>query len=312
MVATASRPRWFRWVNAVLSAALALGVMWVAQPASASNSSSTCVGFASCNRAGKGNAGYERVYRTSFWGMNGGHNCTNYVAYRLQKNGVSKFTAPGRGSALHWGAQARAKGIAVNKAVPKPGDVAWWSPTSSRFRNGHVAYVESVNAAAGTFVVSEDNWGGNFDWRTYRIGEVSGFLKLSRQSAPATQVATSAPQAATAAAALVAAPKPAAARAATSQVAAKPQAMGSVPTPKWVGSVRVGKTLTARPGAWKPTQVALNYQWLRDGKAIGGATAPAYTLAAADKGKRISVKVTGSKAGFDTTSRTSRSSIKVR
>ncbi|HMR50254.1 MAG TPA: CHAP domain-containing protein [Arachnia sp.] len=297
-------------MSAVLATAVALGTMWVAQPASASSSSTTCVGFASCNKAGKGNAGYEGVYRKSFWGMNGGHNCTNYVAYRLQKRGVAKFTAPGRGSALHWGPQAKAKGIAVNKAVPKPGDVAWWAPASSRFRNGHVAYVESVNAAAGTFVVSEDNWGGNFDWRTYRISEVSGFLKLGAQpAAPAP-----APQAASAAAvAMVAAPKPVAAKAAAApKAAAKPQAMSGAPTPKWVGSVRVGKTLTARPGTWKPAQVALSYQWLRDGKAISGATAPAYKLAAADKGKRISVKVTGTKAGFATTAKTSRSSIKVR
>ena len=177
MVAATSKPRRMRWVSVVLAVVIAFGTMWsAAQPASASSSSTSCVGFASCNRAGKGSAGYERVYRTSFWGMNRGHNCTNYVAYRLQKRGISKFTAPGRGTAKYWGAQARAKGITVNRAVPNPGDVAWWAPQGSSFRSGHVAYVESVNVANGTVTVSEDNWGGTFKWRTYRIAQVSGFL----------------------------------------------------------------------------------------------------------------------------------------
>ncbi len=63
------------------------------------------------------------------------------------------------------------------------------------------------------------------------------------------------------------------------------------------GSVRVGATVVAEVGNFRqgpggslivPT---LSYQWLRDGKTIKHATGATYTLVAADKGKKISVKV---------------------
>lgn len=287
------KSRWSRWVSVLLAGVLIVALAGVAQPAAAlSWSPKQCTGFSSCNKAGKGNAGYEKVYRKSFWGMNPGHNCTNYVAYRLQKNGVARFTNPGRGTAKHWGAQAKAKGLSVNKSNPKPGDVAWWGASRSGFRSGHVAYVESVNLAAGTFVVSEDNWGGNFDWRTYRISEVSGFIHVGKSAK-----------------ASAAAPKKAAAK---SKSATKPKVFSQAPTPKFSGTTKVDKTLSAKAGTWKPAKVTLKYQWLRNGKPIKGATKAKYKLVRADKGKRISVKVTGSKSGYSALSKTSKQSYKIR
>ncbi|GAA1962065.1 hypothetical protein GCM10009776_25900 [Microbacterium deminutum] len=75
-------------------------------------------------------------------------------------------------------------------------------------------------------------------------------------------------------------------------------------TPTIAGAAKVGSTLTAKPGTWT-VGTAFTYAWLRDGTAITGATASAYKLTASDKGKQISVKVTGRKSGVTTVSRTS-------
>jgi hypothetical protein len=51
--------------------------------------------------------------------------------------------------------------------------------------------------------------------------------------------------------------------------------------------------------------VTLSYRWLRDGKAISKATSKKYTLVAADRGKKITVTVTGKRSGYFTESETS-------
>ncbi|MGO1594352.1 MAG: hypothetical protein ACTHW1_08735, partial [Ancrocorticia sp.] len=75
-------------------------------------------------------------------------------------------------------------------------------------------------------------------------------------------------------------------------------------TPKISGTAKVGKTLTAKPGIWTKG-TSLKYQWYRNGKAISKATKPTYKLQPADGGKKLSVKVTGSKASYTTASATS-------
>jgi hypothetical protein len=77
------------------------------------------------------------------------------------------------------------------------------------------------------------------------------------------------------------------------------------PVPKISGTTKVGKTLTANPGTWSPKPTAVKYQWLRDGKAISKATKATYKLLAADRGKKISVKLVASKPGYTTISKTS-------
>ncbi|MBK7820131.1 MAG: hypothetical protein IPJ61_03405 [Tessaracoccus sp.] len=84
-----------------------------------------------------------------------------------------------------------------------------------------------------------------------------------------------------------------------------PKTLTATPTPKISGTAQVGKKLTASPGTWKPSGVKLTYQWLRDGKKISGATRSTYTLKSADKGKKISVAVTGKKTGYVTVTKTS-------
>jgi surface antigen len=64
------------------------------------------------------------------------------------------------------------------------------------------------------------------------------------------------------------------------------------------GTAKQGKTLTAITGAWDPVQPVLTYQWLRDGKAISGATAETYTLKSADVGTVTSVAAIATADGY--------------
>ncbi|MFT4213343.1 MAG: CAP domain-containing protein [Microbacterium sp.] len=93
----------------------------------------------------------------------------------------------------------------------------------------------------------------------------------------------------------------------TSAAKKVPKVLTKTTTPKITGTKKVGKKLTAAAGTWKPSGVTLSYQWLRGGVAISGATGKTYKLTAADAGKKISVRVTGTKSGYTSVSRTSTS-----
>ena len=71
-------------------------------------------------------------------------------------------------------------------------------------------------------------------------------------------------------------------------------------SPLITGTNRVGKTMAVNPGTWGPTPVILSYQWTRNGAAIPGATARCYTMQAADNHANVSVRVTGTKSGYNT------------
>ncbi|WP_235734890.1 hypothetical protein [Nocardioides alcanivorans] len=82
--------------------------------------------------------------------------------------------------------------------------------------------------------------------------------------------------------------------------------------PRVSGKATVGKKLTAKPGAWQPKKVKFSYQWLRGGKPIKGATKKTYKLKAADRKKRIQVKVTGKLGGYKTVTKASGKTAKVK
>lgn len=71
------------------------------------------------------------------------------------------------------------------------------------------------------------------------------------------------------------------------------------------GSAVVGETLTAQPGTWGPNPVELSYQWSADGAAISSATATTLALTEAERGKKITVTVTGTRPGYTTATATS-------
>lgn len=75
--------------------------------------------------------------------------------------------------------------------------------------------------------------------------------------------------------------------------------------PSVVGNPKMGVWLTANRGEWAPDPGTFKFQWLRNGSVISGATEQIYQLVDADVGKRISVQVTASLDGYQTTTRTS-------
>lgn len=72
----------------------------------------------------------------------------------------------------------------------------------------------------------------------------------------------------------------------------------SAKNPSTRGTPKVGNTLTAVPGTWSPSGVALTYQWYRDSAKISKASGMTYRVGKSDKGKKISVRVRGTLAGY--------------
>jgi hypothetical protein len=81
-------------------------------------------------------------------------------------------------------------------------------------------------------------------------------------------------------------------------------------TPKVTGTLKVGRTLKVSKGTWT-AHTTFTYQWYASGKAIKGATKWSLKLGKAQKGKTITVKVTGRKLGYTTVTKTSRSTRSV-
>jgi hypothetical protein len=69
----------------------------------------------------------------------------------------------------------------------------------------------------------------------------------------------------------------------------------TAPTPKITGTLKVGKTLTAVTGTW-PAGSELSYEWRRGAVSVG--TDATYLLTSADKGKTLTVRVTGTSEGY--------------
>ena len=160
--AVARRPRARRALALLARRPGAAGRPRSASPVRRGRPSGSCSARATtpATTAGYPNAGYKAHASTSYWRQSTGHNCTNYVAYRLVTNGLAN-TRPATlsGNAYNWGSAFPSQ---TNDA-PAVGSVAWWGQSFSG--TGHVAYVEKV-VSADEIIVSEDNWGGDFRWRT--------------------------------------------------------------------------------------------------------------------------------------------------
>ncbi|MBB3043485.1 Ig-like domain repeat protein [Nocardioides soli] len=66
-----------------------------------------------------------------------------------------------------------------------------------------------------------------------------------------------------------------------------------------LGGFRVGETVTAVPPRTTPAASSYSYQWLMDGVDVPGATEATYAVRPTDSNKRISVRVTASRPGYD-------------
>lgn len=81
-------------------------------------------------------------------------------------------------------------------------------------------------------------------------------------------------------------------------------------TPAISGKAKVGKRLRAKHGSWT-AGTSLRYQWYASGKKIRHATKASYRIAKKYAGKKITVRVTGSKTGYLTATATSKPTHKV-
>jgi surface antigen len=84
-----------------------------------------------------------------YWYAAAGHNCTNYVAWRLILNG-EPANRSSLGNASQWDTWATSHGVPAN-STPAVGSIAQWNGGT-----GHVAYVESVSG--NSITVTEDNY----------------------------------------------------------------------------------------------------------------------------------------------------------
>ena len=126
-----------------------------------------CTGYVGCAQSGHPHYGYKKAGSKMWWRMYAGHNCTNYVAYRLVKQGMSAERPwDGTGMAYNWGRANRR----ITDTTPMVGSVAWWNAGDGVGSSGHVAYVEKV-LSNRKIVISEDSWGGDFHWREIRKGD---------------------------------------------------------------------------------------------------------------------------------------------
>jgi hypothetical protein len=73
---------------------------------------------------------------------------------------------------------------------------------------------------------------------------------------------------------------------------------------------RTGQKLTVRRGTWTGG-TSFRYQWYANGTAIRGATSTTYTVASSLKGKRLTVSVKGTKAGYATATKSSAATARV-
>jgi len=253
-------------------------------------------------------SGYADNMAASHWGMYGGHNCTNYVAYRLGKNGVTR-PAYNLGNASTWASRAKAHGVTVD-TKPSVGAVGGWAGKN------HIVYVEAVGV--GYLITHEDNYPGYYskgmfrrvkvypgesaypkqfihfkDQLTSAVPKVTGFTKVGSTLTAAAGSWTpsginlahqwfrdGAVISSATSGKYVLGPSDLAhkisvrvtgsksglkAKAATSAKTAA-VARGTISNstvPKVSGTTKVGSTLTAAPGSWKPTGLAQAYQWLR-------------------------------------------------
>lgn len=224
-----------------------LATLLVRLPSADATSTILCKGFKECRESGYEVFGYAANYKKMWWRMYSGHNCTNYVAYRMVRSGLSEERPwNGSGDARNWGVVFSKK----TNQNPMVGSVAWWS-------SNHVAYVQQI-IDEDTIVISEDHWGGDFDWRMITRsggGWPTGFIHLNDERIDFEQ------------------------------------------RPAMRGQAQVDQLVRANPGKWEqPAQYA--YQWLAKGKKIKGATKPTFTPPANLVGVPLQVRIRAKAPGY--------------
>jgi surface antigen len=154
----------------------------------------------------------------------------------------------------------------ITDDVPRVGAVTWWrANTGPAGSAGHVGYVEQV-ISEDEIIVSQDSWGGDFSWVVVTRGSGNWPSGFIH--------------------------------------------FNDVPlvnrtTPVISGVAKVGSTLSASAGSWKPSAVEVSYQWFADGQRLKRATRSTIRLTRARLGQTLTVTTTASKLGYPTGSATS-------
>jgi surface antigen len=135
--------------------------------ASAAVSNSTlCHGYVACSQDQFTTHGYQAHSGTSYWNMNAGNNCTNYVAF-VESTVYGVATPAYRlGDAGEWPQTSALHGAVVNH-VPTVGSVAEWNGGSPGIPfPGHVAIVEAIGPRDSYIVISQQIAPDvdDFDW----------------------------------------------------------------------------------------------------------------------------------------------------
>lgn len=86
----------------------------------------------------------------------------------------------------------------------------------------------------------------------------------------------------------------------TATAAIAPGTLATSKKPAVSGKKIAGKTVKVTAGSYSPKAEKVTYQWQRAGKNIKGATKSSYKVVKADKGKKLTVKVSASKKGYST------------
>lgn len=136
-------------------------------------SSIVCQGYAGCAARGYTGHGYGQHSSTSYWRMDAGDECTNYVAF--VESTVYRAPTPSYllGNGGQWAASASAHGVVVN-STPAVGAVAEWDGgTFGMGPLGHVAVVEKVGPHDSYIVISQQNISSDvdgYDWTRINSG----------------------------------------------------------------------------------------------------------------------------------------------
>lgn len=85
----------------------------------------------------------------------------------------------------------------------------------------------------------------------------------------------------------------------------------TAPQPTITGTAKVGRTLTVSRGTWSPTPSSFTHTWKADGVTISTRTTSKFVVPASARGKRLTVTVTGSLAGYTKKSVTSGATVTV-
>ncbi|MGO9793946.1 MAG: CHAP domain-containing protein [Solirubrobacteraceae bacterium] len=136
------------------------GAMAIDTPTALSSVSAgpLCEGYSACSVAPYTTHNYQNELSNSYWGMNTGVECTNYVAFVESLDFGVPTPNYALGNATNWASVAESHGVTVN-GTPTVGSVAQWNQGDPHINSdGHVAIVEQVGPNDSYIVISQDNW----------------------------------------------------------------------------------------------------------------------------------------------------------